>query len=255
MGPFGINFGVYTIRDEELTVGTPPAVAFTAGEYITFNPGTVISLANYTVIPCMNAGPFNAFIPSDDYSTVAATMVALPVRLSAFEATPTDRRVQLFWQTESESQNQRFFIDRSVDGAEWERLGEVAGAGHSSEARRYGLTDDAPIRGMAWYRLRQEDTNGAITESGMLSVTFDPQGMDLKVWPNPAEDQLTLETDHLPEGQVGIVLRNSLGQEVARYEFVGTNTFRMDVSDLKRGLYFAELSNGHNLVTRSFLLR
>ena len=99
IGAFGFDFGVYTIRDEELTFPNPPA-SFSSGDILTIQAGTVISFGSFPSHPGINPGPYTAFIASDDYLSIAAPQVmTLPVELIRFSGTEKDNKIHLSWVT------------------------------------------------------------------------------------------------------------------------------------------------------------
>lgn len=86
----------------------------------------------------------------------------LPVELISFDATVVDEQksVVLEWETASESNNDYFTIERSVDGYNWESITSVNGMGNSSVTTRYAYKDRQPMKGVSYYRLKQTDFNG-----------------------------------------------------------------------------------------------
>jgi hypothetical protein len=75
-------------------------------------------------------------------------------------------------------------IDRSVDGRTFEYVGAVAGAGDSFEERGYRFVDEHPVTGMNYYRLRQEDLDGAEALSDVRQVMIEG-AKNVSVYPNP----------------------------------------------------------------------
>ena len=72
----------------------------------------------------------------------------------------------------------------------------------------------------------------------------------LFIYPNPAHDQLTLKTDGFNIENFKVEIINTIGQTVFKTE-VNTNT--LDVSDLKRGIYFITLKNKNNHYSGKFI--
>ncbi|RYM34047.1 T9SS type A sorting domain-containing protein [Brumimicrobium glaciale] len=76
-----------------------------------------------------------------------------------------------------------------------------------------------------------------------LSVDKNMKETPLSIFPNPAQDFLTIKGDGLKDGGTVIFL-DALGKEVKRASVKGINT-KLSVSDLKRGVYFVNI-NGNN---------
>ncbi|MTB51661.1 T9SS type A sorting domain-containing protein [Lewinella sp. W8] len=123
------------------------------------------------------------------------TDLSLPVEFLAFTARlAPKKRVLLDWQTASESGNSHFSIERSGDGDSFVALGEVAGAGTTSEEQSYTFLDEAPLAGLNYYRLRQVDFDGTESFSEVRLVTVDrSEGVAIRPYPNPAVDELYLD--------------------------------------------------------------
>ena len=118
----------------------------------------------------------------------------LPVELTSFTAEACGETARLAWTTASEKDNAGFAVEASADGRAFRRLGWVAGAGSSSAPRRYAFTDGT-LRAypgpVAYYRLRQTDTDGTESFSQVRAVAVPATRVArLTVWPNPARGRV-----------------------------------------------------------------
>lgn len=97
---------------------------------------------------------------------------------------------------------------------------------------------------------------------GSKAVAFGPEGImnsipsginplltnhdnTMKVYPNPASDKLNIVSESAP---FEITIFNSLGMQVYSKNY-DTNTFSLDVSQFKRGIYLVKLTNSCNETT------
>ncbi|MEQ9442713.1 MAG: DUF2341 domain-containing protein [Cyclobacteriaceae bacterium] len=180
------------------------------------------------------------------FYTVTAQMAssalceALPVNLINFKAYPVDdQNVMITWQTVSETDNDFFTVERSKNGADWESLTKVAGAGNSSSLRSYQVSDDNPYGGASYYRLRQTDYDGQYTLSPAVRIQI--TGMDdvgILIYPNPAEDYLMVQGD-LTE-IMGFELLSSMGKDVTSFTKIvdiQESQIGVDITSLPSGLY------------------
>lgn len=95
----------------------------------------------------------------------------LPVDLVEFRATSKDdQRVELSWQTSSESNNSFFKVERSVDGFEWHEISRVTGSGNSNHIITYYYIDNFPFFGKNYYRLTQVDFDGEYTRFNPIAA-------------------------------------------------------------------------------------
>ena len=104
--------------------------------------------------------------------TLAPVTSLLPIELIAFTATAQDDHVDLFWSTATEKNNERFVIMRSADGERFDQVLEVRAVGNSVVRQDYAAVDQAPLRGLSYYRLRQMDEDGIFTDSDIVPVVF-----------------------------------------------------------------------------------
>lgn len=85
----------------------------------------------------------------------------LPVELLYFEPIVKDGTVVLNWATGSETNNDYFTIERSLDGYNWDSILSISGQGNIAEQTTYKLYDRAfGLSGIVYYRLSQTDYDG-----------------------------------------------------------------------------------------------
>jgi hypothetical protein len=116
------------------------------------------------------------------------TEVPLPVELVSFVGEFEKGTVFLVWKTASELNNERFILERSVNGIDFVAIYTVEGAGTTSIPQEYSYTDQSPFSGINYYRLKQIDFNQIFTYSKIISVeATDQPGPPITVFPNPSE--------------------------------------------------------------------
>lgn len=170
---------------------------------------------------------------------------------SAFTALPVEWlyfRVQdgaqpgtalLKWATASETNNDRFEVQRSSTGRAWETIGQVAAYPTSGSTNNYQWTDERPISGYNLYRLRQVDFDGSFDFSAVKTWFLNGTSAGLIVYPSPASEYLWLLSDQ----DVFMHLYDQLGRQQLRAELRAGETTRIDVSDLPAGSYVVRVEN------------
>lgn len=166
--------------------------------------------------------------------------VALPIELLSFQATALKGgSVRIDWQTSSETDNDYFTIERSVDGLNWETVSRVEGSVRSSSVLSYQSIDPSPYPGLSFYRLKQTDLDGQFETSPLRSVNSGHQSdVNTQIYPNPTDHHITLVTSPSELEQLRIF--NSLGQEVSLYmsiEVQSPGVVLIDLSELAAGIY------------------
>ncbi|NTW33943.1 MAG: hypothetical protein HGB12_15230 [Bacteroidetes bacterium] len=140
--------------------------------YATWNSGSAtsvtISIVNKNVVA--NGNDFGL----DDITFIPCIVnTLLPVELLEFNANAVCGEIELDWITASETNNDFFTIERSVDAVTFSIVGYMNGAGNSNEIIRYSYTDKNPIPGISYYRLKQTDFDGKFTFSPIVAVKME----------------------------------------------------------------------------------
>lgn len=107
--------------------------------------------------------------------------VTLPIQLLNFTAENKDNRVILEWTTATEINNEYFNIERSKDGISWESIGVISGCGTCSYNNSYTFSDQFPLEGVSYYRMKQTDYDGKFTYSELVVVDIKKK-MNIQVW-------------------------------------------------------------------------
>ena len=109
----------------------------------------------------------------------------LPIALASFTAALKDKKVDVKWTTQSETNNAFFTIERSQDNETFSPIGSVEGAGNTTLVHNYTFTDPSPLSGTSYYRLAQTDFDGRSERFGSAVVNNKPGGA-LSLYPNPS---------------------------------------------------------------------
>ncbi|QJX49084.1 T9SS type A sorting domain-containing protein [Hymenobacter taeanensis] len=172
----------------------------------------------------------------------------LPVSLTSFSGSHQPNGVVLRWATASEKQNAYFEVERQVAGQPFRALGQVAGKGSSTTPAEYSYSDNAPVPGVVYYRLRQVDANGTATYSSVAAVLVPEQPLQISLYPNPAIRQLNL-TGSANDAQYRVL--NEQGT-VLLIGWVAAGQ-SINVESLRPGLYRLEIVAGRRRTVRAFV--
>lgn len=170
----------------------------------------------------------------------------LPVVFSRFDAIPNQKNfyVDLNWTTESENNNFKFEVQRSVDGFSWQPIDEVLGAGNSSEQLKYHSRDDDPHPGKSFYRIKQIDFDGRFDFTSVESVQLGLEA-GIRISPVPVHETLHLT---LPEHLNGVGVKISMYSLDGKLIFLdnrkGKEILQFDVSEFSTGAYLIRIEDG-----------
>jgi hypothetical protein len=149
------------------------------------------------------------------------TEVPLPIELVSFEGEFENGKVLLVWRTATELNNERFILERSINGIEFSALYVTEGAGTTSVSQEYFYTDQNPFSGINYYRLKQVDFNQAFTYSKIISVeATDQPGPPITVFPNPSyqSDVIQIMLKGVVKGTPAVVsITTSKGQTIQTF--------------------------------------
>jgi hypothetical protein len=181
--------------------------------------------------------------------TVVST--SLPLELLDFQANNKGGKSELSWLTASEVNVQGFDIERSATGKVFEKVGYVKSAG--TPRGSYSFTDEVPMSGTNYYRLKIISTNGSIEYSPVRSVTLgEGRTTGLSVSPNPAKEAVTVKLNANEAKTTTLELVDIAGKvlltEKKRVE-VGFNQLNLNLSNYPAGMYFLKVDGvAHRLV-------
>ena len=165
---------------------------------------------------------------------------ALPIQLLSFTARADEnQQVALAWKTALEQNAADFDLERSADAVHFEKIGVVKAAG---SAASYTFSDEKPLKGFNYYRLKSNDTDTRFEYSSIVSVQVNGKSK-VKIFPTLVHDNLIVE------GAVSFDIVNNLGQVVLQ-NTSGDNT--VSLQQLQNGIYFVRATdeNGESFVQK-----
>jgi len=161
----------------------------------------------------------------------------LPVEMSLpLQVRLQDQVVILTWQTETETNNTGFEIQKSKDGIEWERVGWQVGQGNTYTPHTYTYLDENPFSNTSYYRLKQVDFGGKFSYSNITSLEYIRP--HINIYPNPAKDKLYINVNEQIIDK--ILVFDTMGKQI-KTQLISNE---IDVSLLSKGLYTVKVIIG-----------
>ncbi len=238
-------------------------VAVTAGQSLTpaqaaslkFDPlGTFNGNAIFTYTATDNRG-----LTSNTSTFTLPVLSALPVTLTNFAANWNNNTVALSWTTEQEFNSDKFIVEKSSDGANWQVMAIVNAAGNSITTKKYTASDAQPGQ-VNYYRLKQVDLNAVYVYSKVIRMSSDARTTtSVKVFPNPVVANATITTNSNTSQSVKIKVYNNAGmmvKELSRQLVTGTNNIDIpNVNTLSNGFYIVSVEDatGNRIGTAQFI--
>lgn len=104
-------------------------------------------------------------------ATSGAVCSNLPIELVNFEGKNKDKYNDLTWTTATETKNEFYELERSIDGINWNNIANIKGAGTVSTPSFYLFKDYTFINNVInYYRLKQVDFNQTFTYSNVIYI-------------------------------------------------------------------------------------
>lgn len=184
-----------------------------------------------------------------DNIRLEATTIPLPIKLISFNARKKNEETFLKWVTATETNNEYFNIEHSVDGQRFLPLGKIDGAGNSSEELNYSFMHNKPVDGVNYYRLKQVDYDGTYTYSEIQSVAFKEFNNGIRIAPNPFKDELNINLTSDFQEDTNFKVYDLLGQVVYNgvIEREQLNV-SLNLADFKAGVYIVRIGDGADAV-------
>jgi len=143
--------------------------------------------------------------------------------------------IDLEWRTKSETNNDFFTIERSIDGQIWETIARIDGSGSTTVEHTYSFTDEFAPDGIVYYMLKQTDYDGTSVNSKMISVNNVPKFPNAKVvvYPNITRSDILVQSSNKVV-ITGIYSSNASKMSVD----IDSNSQTVSVEDLPDGMYY-----------------
>lgn len=176
---------------------------------------------------------------------------ALPVEMSSFKVEYHDHTNEIRWTTLTEENTSLFCVEKSIDGVQWSKLGEVKAAGHSNTPKAYFLKDYNVGSELTFYRLKQTDEDGKFSYSNVLEINHSDEEIALKIYPNPNSGRFNIELEGNYNTITSFKVLNILGNEIYSHE---NFQHEIDLSNQPEGTYFVQITLNNEVLTRKITL-
>jgi hypothetical protein len=181
----------------------------------------------------------------------------LPINAVDITAKRQGANVLVNWTTASEQNSAWFDVERSYDGSNFIKIGQVQAAGYSTNLRSYRFTDVNAAKSLLFYRLKMVDADGSYKLSLVRVVTKADAGMqEFILYPNPAVTYVKITLMEPAAKDLQLQITNQMGQIVKSDRVsTGTQLITLDVSQLPKGIYAVVLRGNDAVQVKKLIVR
>ncbi len=226
-----INFCVYTTYKDTIFINHPFLASSNIAGFYVGRYSQIDSMGNIWAF-CANLGlwKLNCFPPGTPTSIIGPTTVSKGQGLVTYKVPPVEFASSYVWTFPNG------FVGTSTTDSITVNIGNIAVSGNITVCGH------------------SRCSNGS---AATLNVTVTPMGIDeeylsllnIRIYPNPAKDKLTIETNL--NSKISYVIENLLGQKI--YSSFVTNKATIDVSFYPKGIYILKLNTDKGIVIKKFV--
>lgn len=221
-------------------------VAVTANQIITnFDPSLlVIDPLDATLATSFNYAAIDAagFADPSPASFTINWSMALPVSLQNFTATKYDKTARLQWTVSDETDSRYTIIEHSANGLDYKAIGQLAASGNNLGGT-YSFTDNLPVNGKNYYRLKFVSNKGSFQYSPVKYLLFGADYL-ISTYPNPVQSKLNITlSENWMNNPVSIDLYSPSGELIiSKHITVTGQTEKLDLSNLPATMYILKIA-------------
>ncbi|MCW3110899.1 MAG: C-terminal target protein, partial [Segetibacter sp.] len=208
---------------------------------------TVIDLSKETLLPFSITSDSASFAP-DRFSIIFKSSQVLPVIISDIKAFKKEAGIQVEWFVHTETGMNKYEIEKSINGRQFEKTGTVAARGNGSLPESYSWYDANVKSGNNFYRIKCIEKTGTIIYSNQVCINIVERNSLFTVFPNPFKgNAISVRMNNMEKSNYTVTLYNTMGQKIytGMINYNGTfETFKIFTRKLiPKGNYKLQISN------------
>jgi hypothetical protein len=167
--------------------------------------------------------------------------------------------VKLSFKALNEHEMASYTIERSADGTSFTNIGSLQASNANQASASYSFTDNQPIVGNNYYRIKGSSINGQIQYSNVVVVKYGVHVSSVAVVPNPIEGKtLKLKVSQLAKGNYHINVIDALGRSVFKKEMLldGSGSVQLNLPiSVKAGNHYVKVDGQGTVFVQAFIIR
>lgn len=184
----------------------------------------------------------------------------LPVEWVSFQAQWKGYDGILSWETAMELNASHFQVERAIGtDEEYLAIGKVSARGNTTELSAYQYLDtdlkDLNKGEQVFYRLKQIDIDGQFEYSAIVELVAAEQAINMKVYPNPASEFVTIEVNN-GSGDQFLRITSIGGKVILQRKLSATeNQLRINLDNWAKGIYMVSIEDDKGTSNAKLVVR
>lgn len=200
------------------------------------------------------------FDNSNGVNYTAGFTISNPLALSlmSINGVSYNNSILMKWVMQSDADVLKYEIQKSENGLNFYPLGNV-NSNQSTNISSYYFTDNNPVVGTNYYRIRAYNLNGTVNLSNVFRIYFGKVGNTIFIYPNPTGSELAVRFAAVNKGKYQMSVLNNQGQVLLTtpVNHDGTDkTIRVNLPEMMpKGIYRLFLIDKVQFYKQSFLVK
>jgi hypothetical protein len=177
----------------------------------------------------------------------------LPVKFVGFTVTRKNNDALIQWSTSNEINANRYEVERSLDGANWNMIAYVVAIGNSNSLNNYSFTDKNLSAKIAYYRVKEVDFDDKTIVTSIKSIKTDISSTIADIKIASVQNKVLLQFPLQVQGNL-IVRFVSLNGQIADQQIINNPVGQVVLNSKLTGNYIISISNGQDINTAKQVL-
>ncbi|KAA5534470.1 T9SS type A sorting domain-containing protein [Taibaiella lutea] len=231
--------GLNWAYNSTVTAGSPDSLG------IVLTGLNIANGASFTLAFASDRGGGGGSSPMIGMNRVTITNLSTPlfIRLNEFSVVNHGNTNNLSWKTATEESGDRFEIERSINGKNFDKISTMDAKGSAPSV--YGFIDQSPVSGTNYYRLKFMNSDGSVFYSNIVSANVsENRELSISAYPNPVTDKLNIAVSGDVSAATEILLLDGSGRTCYKETVTKPGIITINTLQFASGVYFIRYSNG-----------
>ncbi|MEO7048404.1 MAG: T9SS type A sorting domain-containing protein [Ferruginibacter sp.] len=219
----------------------PPSISSTSATVINLNPSQSLYIHVRGVEPFSNGGDCSTV-----WSTLQFSTAPLPINIEFFKAKKINSGNYIEWKANcSGFESTKFEVERSADGHTFNTI-HISTATLQQCNQPMSFTDNQPLRGINYYRLRMVENTGKVSYSSIIKLGNNLDKLAIIILPNPVHENGELQISLEKSSKVDVVISDMIGKVLitplkGMQLSEGLNQIPLKTAALIKGIYLCRI--------------